>query len=61
MVTKEDLNNELRDACCKCADLHNIAWRLNDNENTRTVFTQKVVTYMGEVIQTLGALIDEND
>lgn len=59
MTTTEDLITELKDEYNKCEELFNIAWKLNDDENTRTAFTQRVTTYMSEVIQTLGFLIAE--
>lgn len=54
MREKPSLAEELRECYDKCQELFDIAWKLNDDENTRTVFTQKVTSYMGEVQQTLG-------
>lgn len=51
---KKVLEKELKDCYDKCQELFDIAWKLNDDENTRTVFTQKVTSYMGEVQQTLA-------
>ena len=49
MVVIEDLITELKDEYNKCEELFNIAWKLNDDENTRTAFTQRVTTYIPEV------------
>lgn len=43
----------------RCDELFNIAWKLNEDENTRTAFSQKVTTYMPSMIQTLSFIIDE--
>lgn len=48
---------ELRDDYNKCSELFDIAYSLNFSENTRTAFSQKVTTYMPEVMQTLGYFI----
>ena len=50
---------ELKDEQNKCEELFNIAYSINNNENTRTLFSQKVICYMSEVVQTLGYLIGE--
>ena len=54
-----EILHELREEYDKCNELFNIAYGLNDNENTRTSFTQKVTSYMSGVMQTLGFLIGE--
>ena len=59
MDNYEEILEELREEYHKCDELFNIAYGLNDNENTRTSFTQKVTSYMSEVMQTLGFLIGE--
>ena len=43
----------------QCNELFNIASKLNQNENTRTEFSQKVTSYMCDLIQTLSFLIGE--
>ena len=55
----EEILEELREEYSKCNDLFNIAYELNSNENTRTAFSQKVTSYMIEVMQTLSFLIGE--
>lgn len=59
MYNYEENLQELREEYDRCDELFNIAYGLNDNENTRTSFTQKVTSYMSEVMQTLGFLIGE--
>ena len=59
MDNYEEVLSELREEYSKCNDLFNIAYELNSNENTRTAFSQKVTSYMIEVMQTLGFLIGE--
>lgn len=54
MREKPILAEELRECHDKCQELFDIAWELNNDENTRTVFTQKVTSYMSEVQQTLN-------
>ena len=55
----KEVLDELRDGLSKCSELFNIAYDLNNNENTRTALSQKTTTYMPDVIQTLSFLIDE--
>ena len=55
----KEVLDELRDGLSKCNELFNIAYDLNNNENTRTAFSQKTTTYMPDVIQTLSFLIGE--
>ena len=59
MDNYEEILQELREEYRKCDELFNIAWKLNDDEYTRTAFSQKVTTYMPNVMQTLGCLIGE--
>lgn len=59
MNNYEEILSELREEYNKCNELFNIAYELNDDDNTRTVFTQKVTTYIPDVLQTIGYLIDE--
>ena len=59
MDNYEEILAELREEYDKCNELFNIAYGLNSNENTRTAFTQKVTTYMSDVLQTIGFLIGE--
>ena len=59
MDNYEEILAELREEYNKCNELFDIAYGLNNNENTRTAFTQKVTSYMSEVMQTLGFLIGE--
>ena len=59
MDNYEEVLSELREEYSKCNDLFNIAYELNSNEKTRTAFSQKVTSYMIEVMQTLGFLIGE--
>lgn len=55
----KEVLNELRDGLNKCEELFNIAYDLNNNENTKTAFAQKTTTYMPDVIQTFSFLISE--
>lgn len=48
---------ELKRECDICSELANIAYGLNGNENTRTAFTQKVTTFMPEIMKTLSCII----
>lgn len=50
---------ELKDSYEKCSELFDIAFELNQNENTRTAFSKKVTTYMPDLIQTLGFFIGQ--
>ncbi len=59
MDNYEEILAELREKYNKCNELFDIAYGLNSNENTRTAFTQKVTTYMSDVMQTIGFLIGE--
>lgn len=59
MDNYEEILEELREEYHKCDELFNIAYELNGSDYTRTTFTQKVTSYMSEVIQTLGFLIGE--
>lgn len=59
MDNYEEILEELREEYNKCNELFDIAYGLNSNENTRTTFTQKVTTYMPDVMQTIGFLIGE--
>ena len=59
MDNYEEILAELREEYNKCNELFDIAYGLNSNENTRTAFTQKVTTYMPDVLQTIGFLIGE--
>lgn len=61
MAVIEKLSTELKNEYNKCEELFNIAWKLNDDENTRTAFTQRVTSYMPEVMQTLGFLYDKTN
>lgn len=61
MAVIEELSTELKNEYNKCEELFNIAWELNDDENTRTAFTQRVTSYMPEVMQTLGFLYDKTN
>ena len=59
MDNYEEILEELREEYHKCDELFNIAYELNGSDYTRTTFTQKVTSYMSEVMQTLGFLIGE--
>ena len=54
MITPTDLTDELSDCYDKCQELFDIAWKLNDDDNTRNMFTLKTTSYMSDVMQTLG-------
>ena len=59
MDNYEEILEELREEYHKCDELFNIAYELNGSDYTRTAFTQKVTSYMSEVMQTLDFLIGE--
>ena len=59
MDNYEEILSELREEYHKCDELFNIAYGLNSDENIRTIFSQKVTSYMSDVMQTLGFLIGE--
>lgn len=59
MDNYEEILEELREEYHKCNELFNIGYELNGSDYTRTAFTQKVTSYMSEVMQTLGFLIGE--
>lgn len=43
MVSYEEILSELRKEYDNCSELFDIAYDLNDDDNTRTAFTQKVI------------------
>lgn len=59
MEKDENLLLELKEEYNNCNELFEIAWKLNDDENTRTAFSQRVTTYIPDVLQTLSYLIGE--
>ena len=59
MDNYKEILEELREEYHKCDELFNIAYELNGSDYIRTAFTQKVTSYMSEVMQTLGFLIGE--
>lgn len=59
MCNYKEILPELREEYDKCNELFDIAYELNSSENTRTAFTQKVTTYIPNVLQTLKYLIDK--
>lgn len=59
MTKRTEVIKDLKEDYNKCNELFDIAFKLNMNENTRTEFTQKVTSYMADVLQTISFLIDE--
>ena len=59
MIKRKETIKELKEDYDKCNELFDIAFKLNMNENTRTTFTQKVASYMADIMQTISFLIDE--
>lgn len=59
MCNYQEILPELREEYDKCNELFDIAYELNSDENTRTAFTQKVTTYMSELLQTFGYMMDK--
>ncbi len=59
MGNYEQVITELKEEYNKCSELFDIAWKMNDDKNTRTALTQKITTYMPEIMQTMGFLIGE--
>ena len=59
MDNYEEILAELREEYNKCNELFDIVYGLNNNENTRTTSSQKIIIYMPDVMQTLGFLIGE--
>ena len=58
----EKFNNELwlkelKEQYNKCSELFDVAWKINRIEDTRTEFSRMAVSYMPDVIQTLGYFI----
>lgn len=59
MDKRTEVIKELNENYNKCNELFDIAFKLNMDENTRTTFTQKVTSYMADVMQTTSFLIEE--
>ena len=59
MNKRTEVIEELKENYNKCNELFDIAFKLNMDENTRTTFTQKVTSYMVDVMQTTSFLIEE--
>ena len=59
MIKRKETIKELKEDYDKCDELFDIAFKLNMNENTRTTFTQKVTSYMADVMQTISFLVEE--
>lgn len=59
MIKRKETIKELKEDYDKCNELFDIGFKLNMNENTRTTFTQKVVSYMADIMQTISFLIEE--
>ena len=59
MDNYEEILQELREEYYKCNDLFLVAYNLNNNKYTKTVFTSTVTSFMTEIMQTLGFLLDE--
>lgn len=59
MSRETEIIKELKEDYNKCNELFDIAFKLDMNENTRTVFTQKTASYMSDVMQTISFLIYE--
>ena len=62
-LLKEHNNKELlrglQEQYNKCWELYSDAFDNNMNDNTRNTLSQKVTTYMPDVLQMFGYLIDE--
>ena len=54
-----EILHELREEYDKCNDLFLVAYNLNNNKYTKTVFTSTVTSFMTEIMQTLSFLIGE--
>ena len=59
MDNYEEILQELREEYDKCNDLFLVAYNLNNNKYTKTMFTSTVTSFMTEIMQTLGFLIDK--
>lgn len=59
MIKRIETIKELKEDYNKCNELFDIAFKLNMDENTRTVFTQKTTSYMADVMQTISFLVEE--
>lgn len=59
MIKRIETIKELKEDYDKCNELFDIAFELNMNKNTRTIFTQKVTSYMADTMQTISFIIDE--
>ena len=59
MNKSQEVILELKEDYNKCNELFDIAFKLNNNENTSTAFSQKVTTYMADIMQTVSFLIEQ--
>lgn len=59
MYKRIEVIKELKENYNKCNELLDISFKLNMDENTRTTFTQKVTSYMSDMMQTTSFLIEE--
>lgn len=59
MYKRIEVIKELKENYNKCNELFDISFKLNMDENTRTTFTQKVTSYMSDIMQTTSFLIEE--
>lgn len=59
MINYKEIISELGEEYHQGDELLNIAWKINDDENTRTAFSMKVTDYLYDVIETLDYLIRE--
>lgn len=59
MNKRQEVILELKEDYNKCNELFDIAFKLDNNENTRTAFSQKVTAYMADIMQTVSFLIEQ--
>lgn len=55
----KELLRGLQEQYNKCWELYSMAFEYNMNDDTRTALSQMVTTYMPDIMQMFGYLIDE--
>lgn len=50
----DSIKQDIDSCILHCQELFDIAWELNDSDETRTELTKKITTYMPDVMQMLG-------
>ncbi len=58
-IFDEELYEGLKEQAGKCWELYSMAFEYNMNDDTRTALSQMITTYMPDIMQMFGYLIDE--